>query len=235
MSNLVKLVFVNDVSFKDVNKSLASGTMILSFSVSISSSTILANNLANSDSYHSPVAFGYQPSASRSILSPSLNLVGILNPSASSNLDTTVIFKIFEVAIISLTSALFNESNTFEILIPPSIEILASSIKLTNNKISLEYKILVLFPSSSIEYASSRTIISSLDVILSLIVLEIISDEYTTSNLTWPSSFSSLRVFNNASVSGSIILSFSSALIPNSTILFNNLANSQSSQELLNE
>ena len=209
--------------------------MILSFSVSISSSTILANNLPNSHSSQLTSLLGYHSSALTLILFSDLNLAGILNPSASSNLDTTVIFKIFEVAIISLTSALFNESNTFEILIPPSIEILASSIKLTNNKISLEYKIFVLFPSSSIEYASSLTIISSLDVILSLIVLEIISDLYTTSNLTWPSSFSSLRVLNNASVSGNIMLSSSSAVIPNSTILFNNLANSQSSQELLNE
>ena len=209
--------------------------MILSFSVSISSSTILANNLPNSHSSQLTSALGYHSSALTLILFSDLNLAGILNPSASSNLETTVIFKIFEVAIISLTIALFNESNTFEILIPLSIEILASSIKLTNNKISLEYKISVLLPNSSTQNASSLTIISSLDVILSLIVLEIISDAYTISNLTWPSSFSSLRLLNNSSVSGNIMLSSSSAVIPNSTILFNSLANSQSSQELLNE
>ena len=108
----------NFSSVNDLNNSFVCGTTIFSFSSTlISNSLILANNLANSDSYHSPVAFGYQPSASRSILSPSLNLVGILNPSALSNLLTTVIFKMFDSVIICLFDSILNKSKIVETLI----------------------------------------------------------------------------------------------------------------------
>ena len=126
-----------------------------------------------------------------------------------------------DLVIIILIFSSLNLSNTFAVLIPSVIEISASLTNRTNNLISSKHKF-VLLPNSSTKNALSRISIPSWDVILSLIVLWIISELHTISIL------SSSNELNKLSVSGITILSFSSAVIPNSTTLFNKRANSQS-------
>ena len=121
--------------------------MLSSSSTVIPNSTTPSNRWANSQSCH--WSFGYHPSALTLTLPSLINSSGISNSSTPSNLETTVIFKIFDSTIVCLKESLFNESNTFETLIPPSSLISANSIKSTKYKISSEFKISVLLPSSS--------------------------------------------------------------------------------------
>ena len=100
----------------------------------IPNSTILFNSLANSQSCH-PKELGYQAGANSLILPSDINSSGISNESTPSNLETIVIFKIFDSVIVLRFASSSNKSKiafTF-ILLKSNSSLLAKSI---NNSIS---------------------------------------------------------------------------------------------------